>query len=74
MTTTNLSQVWQTVQSLNKQEQFRLLQMLLQTFYQQWNTQEQPSPESQTIRGKYAFVPTSSETFAQRKAQEKTLE
>ena len=76
MASANLQQVWQTVQQLDGREQFQLLQMLLQALYRQlgYRSPQASSADLTKIRGKYAFVQTSSEAFAQRKQQEIALD
>ena len=76
MSSASVNQMWQTIQQLNWSEQLQLMQLLLQTWQQRWTAISQPkvSPQVKALRGKYAFVPTSSEDFAKRKQQEIELE
>ncbi|HEY83767.1 MAG TPA: hypothetical protein G4N96_01450 [Chloroflexi bacterium] len=76
MSPATLTQVWQSVEKLSAQEQSQLVQLLLQKW--QLNSEEvapnQASVQKQSPRGKYAFVPTSSQSFAQQKQEEIALE
>jgi len=76
MSSLTINQARQIVKQLNWSEQCELLQLLLQDLQQRWHFSPQTPNITQVkkLRGKYAFVPTSSELFAQKKQYEIELE
>jgi len=76
MSSATLTQVWQSVEQLSLEEQSQLVQWLLQKWQRNWRnlTSSETAVQKQSPRGKYAFVPTSSQSFAQRKQEEIALE
>ena len=76
MSPATLTQVWQSVKKLSVQKQSQLVQLLLQKWQRNWEEIEsnQASVQKQSPRGKYAFFPTSSQSFAQQKQEEIALE